>query len=118
MSENIVVFPKGKKNTAPQSLEEIRESVDNVRREHIDSLIEEFMSYITSRCCEEGFDFTLEHTFKSTLFLLESVRSAIYNTKNMPHDFQALAENVITDTMDVKEILDKNLNPDDEECEQ
>lgn len=95
--DNVVVFPKRKKNTPPQSLEEIRNSIDNARKQHVEILLDEFMSYITSRAYEEGFDFTITHTFKSTFFVQDAIRAALYKTKEIEHPLHQIIDKHIED---------------------
>lgn len=93
-TDNVVFFPKTKKNTPAQTMAELIQSVEGVKKEQIEFLIDDTMSFIFSRLYEEGFNLAQEHCTKSTALLIESFRAALYNSVGMNHPLQDMSENM------------------------
>ena len=74
MTDNVVIFPKAKRGTPPQTMEELLETVETTRKEHAEFLMDDILSFVFSRCYEEGFDLNQDHCLKSTALLVESFR--------------------------------------------
>lgn len=91
---NVIAFPKGKRDAPPQSIEELQAKVNETRIEHIDYIVEETMSFIFSRCYDEGFDLAHEDCLKTTSLVVESLKAALYNTVGIEHPLHPLAENL------------------------
>lgn len=89
---NVIAFPKGKKDSPPQTIEELQAKVNETRKEHIDYIVEESMSFIFSRCYEEGFDLGQEECIKTTSLAVESFKAALYNTVGIKHPLHVLAD--------------------------
>jgi hypothetical protein len=99
---NIISFPKAKKNSPPQSFEEMIESVEVVRKEHIEFIVDEAMSYLFARVYEEGFNLTSDKCTKSTALAVEAFRAALYNAANLEHPMHELAETMFCmDDLDI-----------------
>lgn len=102
---NVIVFPKGKRDTPPQSMEELLENVEFTRKEHIEYVMDEVLSFVFSRVYEDGFDLGAEECLKTTALLVESMRSALYKTVGIEHAFHAMAEDVFN-IVDANESVD------------
>lgn len=107
---NVIAFPKGKKDTPPQSMEELLENVEFTRKEHIEYVMDEVLSFAFSRVYDEGFDLGQEDCLKTTALLVESFRSALYNTCGIHHPFHEMANDVfnIVDGDESVDILSKD----------
>ena len=109
---NVIVFPKGKKDTPPQSMEELLENVESTRKEHIEYVMDEVLSYVFSRVYDDGFDLGDEECLKTTALLVESMRSALYKTAGIFHAFHVMAEDVFNivdaETNESVDILSEN----------
>lgn len=93
---NVVFFPKTKKNAPAQSMAELIESVEGVKKEHIEFLIDDTMGMVFTRLYEEGFDLTQEHCTKSTALLIESFRAALFRSVGMEHPLQNMSDSMFS----------------------
>lgn len=89
---NVIAFPGSKRKTPPQTMEELLESVEETRREHIEYLIDDILPFVFQRCLDEGFDLGTDDCLKSTALLVESFRAALYNTAGIEHNLHSVAE--------------------------
>lgn len=94
MTDNVIAFPKGKKNAPPQSIEEVMESLEVVRKEHIEFLVDECCSFIFGRLLDEGFDFGDDKVFNETLLVVESIKAALYACSGISHPLHQVARHV------------------------
>jgi hypothetical protein len=94
MSSNVIVFPKGKKNSPPQSIEEVMDSMETIRREHIDFLVDECCSFLFGRLLDEGFDLAEESITKPTIMMVESIKAALCASSGLFHPLHEVAEGV------------------------
>lgn len=94
MTSNVIMFPKGKKGSPPQTMEELLETVEEARREHVEFVIDETLSFVFSRCYEEGFDLNKDHCVKTTALVVESLRAAMYNTVGIEHPLFKVADTI------------------------
>lgn len=92
MTNNVVLFPKAKRGTPPQTLEELIENVSEARKEHIEFVIDEALSFVFGRCYDEGFDLNQDHCLKTTALIVESLRAGLYMAVNLNHPLHAAAE--------------------------
>lgn len=92
MTDNIVMFPKAKRGIPPQSLEELKSNVENIRKEHVEFAIDEGVSALFGALYEEGFDLSSDELVKPTGLVIECVRSAMYAAIGLPHPLQSIAE--------------------------
>lgn len=91
---NVIMFPKGKKDSPPQSMEELLSTVETARKEHAEFIIDETLSFVFSRCYEEGFDLNKDHCVKTTALVVESLRAAMYNTVGIEHPLFKVADSL------------------------
>jgi hypothetical protein len=107
---NVIAFPKAKRDSPPQSMEELLENVEFTRKEHIEYVMDEVLSFAFSRVYDEGFDLGQEDCLKTTALLVESFRSALYNTCGLHHPFHEMANDVfnIVDGDEAVDILSKD----------
>lgn len=89
---NVVVFPKAKKGSPANSIDEILENIEATRREQIEMIIGETLSDVFAYCRQEGFNLTDDHCVKTSALVVESLRAALYNTCNLSHALHDVAE--------------------------
>lgn len=97
---NVVKFPKQKKNSPPQSMEELLEGVEETRKEHVEFLLDEILSNSFRILYEEGFDLGKDECVNSTAFMIEAFKSAIYRSVGIEHTLQEIADQVMLVTED------------------
>lgn len=90
---NVIAFPKGKRDTPPQSMEELLENVETTRKEHIEYIMDETLAVFFQRAYDEGFDLGADECFKTTACLVEAARAALYKTAGIYHPLHDFAEN-------------------------
>lgn len=108
MSNNVVIFPKGKKDAPPQSMQELMDSVEEARRGHIDHIVDEIMSMIMHYTHMEGFDLAQEEKIESAIFLEETLKSTLLDAVDLHHPLQEIVYDVIS-----REDLDDEVNEND-----
>lgn len=89
---NVIVFPKAKRGAPANNIDEILENVEMARREQIEFIIDETLSYVFERCYQEGFDLMENQCLKPTAMVVESLRAALYKTAKMEHALHDVAE--------------------------
>lgn len=117
MTDNVVMFPRAKRDIPPQTRDEVEAKVIAARKDHIEYVIDETLSFVFGRCYEEGFDLNKENCFKSTGMLVEAMRAALYNSINMNHPLQKIAEELFVSDAEAIEqtenIMSKSLEEED-----
>jgi hypothetical protein len=114
MTDNVVVFPKAKKDTPPQSIEEVYSKAEATRKEHVEYVIDETLSFVFNRCYDEGFNLHQDHCVKSTAMVVEALRSALYNAVQIAHPLQNAAESMFHSEEEAMAQTENILNDDDE----
>ena len=92
MTSNVIQFPKLKRNTPPQSMEERSRNIEETRKEHIEYVIDESMSFAFQKAYDEGFDLGQDECFKITALLVEAYRAALYRTVDISHPLHEFAD--------------------------
>ncbi len=89
---NVILFPRTKKGAPANSIDEILENVEQARREQVELLIDDTLSFVFSRCYAEGFDLTDDRCIKTTALVVESLRASLYKTSGLPHTLHSVAD--------------------------
>lgn len=113
---NVIAFPRQKRDSPPQTMEELLETVETTRKEHIEYIMDEALAFVFGRVYDEGFDLGDEDCLKTTALLVESFRSAMYKSVGINHPFHAMADSVfnIVDEIDEDVEIAVGINPDTE----
>jgi hypothetical protein len=94
-ANNIVIFPKERRDHPLQSLEEIMAHIDESRVEHISYLVEDISEYVIQRAEMEGFRVTDPDYTKSTMLFIESMRAMLYSTVKLNHPLHKITPEII-----------------------
>jgi hypothetical protein len=94
--DNVVVFPKTKRGSPPQTIEEVLENVEKIRLEHSDFIIEEVIPQLYMFFLDLGIDVMKQDCTKENVMLMESIRSLVYKHNNLEHPLQQLSEDLFT----------------------
>jgi hypothetical protein len=96
---NVILFPKSKLKTPPQTVDEFNESLEAInteivtlRKDYIEELIDDTMQDIFANFASEGFDLCDESCIRTTSMLIETLRAAVYKSVNIDHPLHAVAE--------------------------
>jgi hypothetical protein len=111
---NVIVFPRSKKGAPANSIDEILENVEQARREQVEMLIDDTLSFVFSRCYAEGFDLTDDKCIKTTGLVVESLRAALYKTCNISHTLHSVADEIFVDEKDAAVQTERILDSDQE----
>ena len=113
MNDNVVLFPKSKRGSPPNSIDEIHENITVARKERIEMLIDEAMSFAFGLCQVEGFDLTADGCEKTTAMAIESLRAALYKTAGLRHSLFDVADQLFVDA-DVEQQLERIMSVNDD----
>jgi hypothetical protein len=92
MKDNVVMFPKAKKDSPLNTREEVEAKVIEGRKEHIEYIIDETLSFVFLRCHEEGFNLNTDDCLKTTGMLVETMRAALLKSVGISHPLHLVAE--------------------------
>jgi len=108
MTSNVIRFPKEKKNSPPQTMEELLVGVEETRKEQVEYLLDEILSNSFRILYEEGFDMSKDDCVNSTAFLIEAFKAAIYRSVGFEHTLQEIADQVmnVVDEEDILNLVD------------
>ena len=106
---NVIVFPKAKKGAPANSIDEILENVEMARREQVEMLIDETLSFVFGRCYSEGFDLMEDRCVKTTALVVESLRAALYNTSGLKHSLHDVAEQLFVNEQEAAQQTERIL---------
>ena len=94
---NVIIFPKAKRDTPPLTMEQLLENVEGTRKEHVEFLIDDLMSFVFQRSYEEGFDMGSDESIKQTALLVESFRAALYKVAGIAHPLHTVADTMFVE---------------------
>jgi len=96
--DNVVLFPKAKKDCPPLTLEEVYQKFDAIREAERDTVIENTMVSIFELLADDNYDFTHRDDInKDMAFTIEAIRSMLYKYDGKSHPFQKAAENLFVE---------------------
>ena len=91
-SNNIVIFPKGKKDSPPQTIEEIVNGVVEARVINVEILADNIMMNLMEHSLDEGFDLFKEGHSNNVTLIYEAIRSALFGTLDIKHPLHDYAD--------------------------
>jgi hypothetical protein len=107
---NVVIFPRSKQAAPANSIDEIIENMEVVRKEQVEMIIDETLSYVFNRSYQEGYDLSSDHCVKPTAMVVESLRAALYKTVGMSHPLHDAAEKLFADDQEAAIQVEKMLS--------
>jgi hypothetical protein len=98
-TDNVIPFPRKRQTAmgemAPQSMEEVEETVDVVRQAHIQQALEQVIPMMFDNLALAGFQPADEMIFlKDGALIVEATRSFLNKIYGMSHPLQLIAENL------------------------
>lgn len=112
---NVVIFPKGKKDSPPITMQDLMGSVAETRMFHADMILDVISENIMDLACDEGFPLGQEDDVPHLVFMMESIKSALMHSIGIEHPFQDLAHEhirVMDEKMAAEEEEENNSNDD------
>lgn len=104
MTDNVIAFPRAKRGSPPASLEDVLQSVETTRKEHIEFIVDDVMSFAFARAMDEGFNLGDEICCKNTALAVESLRAALYKTVGIGHALHQAAESIFVNEQEAAAI--------------
>lgn len=89
---NIIIFPKDKSDSPPQSLEEVIDQIDNNQREAVEAAVDEIVPEILSKL--STFNMFIEDE-KDIGMIIESIKSGVLRNMKIKHELQEITDQVI-----------------------
>jgi hypothetical protein len=107
---NVVLFPGTKKDSLPQSLDEMAEKMIERKSEYINDMIDFYGAELLRKVAMDGFEIDDVDFMKDFAFTLEGMRSCLYRCVGIPHPLQDSVDSAIN-----LEDIDFNISDEDDE---
>lgn len=95
MTDNVVKFPRAHRFAPPQTIEEVKENVAQVRAELADHAVAQGMVALFEALAREGIDTTGDEVHSCNALICESIRAAVYKALTLNHPFHSMIEDMI-----------------------
>lgn len=117
---NVVQFPKEKRGSPPQSMDEVHDNLENVRHVHVEETMAIIAEVIFDNLSLSGFNFTPEdETYvKDVALAFEAITSMLYKYHSMDYPLQIVADQLFTLQNDGTVIFSGMNDNDDETTEE
>lgn len=109
MSDNIVLFPGSNKNHPPQTDEDIRVNVENVRQKFAQETALEIGFKAFAMLEDHHVDLTADEHKYDLVLLVETIKATILRSMKLSHPLQEFAQQAVDfeETIsDIEEIID------------
>lgn len=95
---NVVLFPKEKRGTPPQTMEEVHENLEAVRHIHVEETLQLLTGVIFDNLSMAGFNFVPEDEsyLKDVALTFEAMKSMLYKYHGIDYPMQEFAENIFS----------------------
>ena len=105
MTDNVIIFPKAKGESPPQTLEEIHESITALRRSRADYMMAISLPHVIQIILEGGLDIDNDKCGKDLALFCEAFKALVYKSLDLDHQLHEFTES----TFSVFEQEDGNL---------
>lgn len=114
---NVVIFPREKRGSPPQTMEEVQDSVETVRHVHVEETMQILIGSIFDNLALTGFNFTPEDDFytKDVALAFEALKSMLYKYHGIDYPIQDIAEKYFALQQDGTVVFMNDNNPMEEE---
>lgn len=102
-SNNIIIFPRQHRSQLPNTLEELTERIEEIRKAHIDFIMDEITFRVFGFAYEEGFDLSSDKCESITGLFMESLKAALYKSVDIDHHLHSLADELSEETDIIEE---------------
>lgn len=96
MTNNVIIFPKAKGESPPQTLEEIHESITALRKSRADYMMVMALPSVLQIILEGGVDIDNEKCSKDLALFCESFKSLIYKSLDLEHQLHNFTESTFS----------------------
>lgn len=94
MTDNVILFPKFKKDSPPQSVEDIVDQIAQTRKDHVDSVLNDLIPEFMHLFASYGVDVSSENYVKDAAMIVESMKAMLHRQFNLDHPFHKMVDNL------------------------
>lgn len=94
MTDNVILFPGMKRDSAPQNMEEILDKVTQTRKEHVTMVMNDMIPEIIHMFGAYGVDINDDKYVKDVAMIMESTKSLLHRQYNLEHPFHKMVDNI------------------------
>lgn len=94
MTDNVILFPKAKRDSPPQSLEEITDRVTETRKEHIEAVIQSMIYDLMGMFNAYGIDVSDDKYTKDVAMVIESLKAMLSRYYSIDHPFHIMVDKI------------------------
>lgn len=94
MTDNVVLFPGFKRESPPQSIEEIVDRVTQTRKEHIEGVLNDLIPELIHMFGSYRLDVSSDEYIKDVAMIMESIKSMVSRQYNVEHPFHSMVDNI------------------------
>ena len=94
MTDNVIMFPGFKRESPPQSVEEIVDKVTQTRKDHVDGVMMDLIPEFIHLFGSYGIDINSDEYVKDVAMIMEAIKSMISRQYKLPHSFHELVDNI------------------------
>ena len=94
MTDNVILFPKFKKDSPPQTIEEITDKVNQTRKDAIDGVMVDLVPDFIHVFGSYGIDVTSNEYIKDVAMVMESVKAMITRQYGLDHPFHKMVDTI------------------------
>ena len=94
MTDNVVLFPGFKRESPPQTVEEIVDKVTQTRKDHVDGVMMDLVPEFIQLFGSYGLDVSSDEFVKDVAMIMESVKSMISRQYRLEHPFHEMVDNI------------------------
>lgn len=94
MTNNVVPFPGFKRESPPQTVEEIVDKVTQNRKDHVEGVMADIVPEFIHLFGSYGLDVTSDEFIKDVAMIMESTKSMISRQYRLEHPFHKMVDNI------------------------
>jgi hypothetical protein len=94
MTDNVILFPGMKRDSAPQNMEEILDKVTQTRKDHVNMVLNDMIPEIIHMFGAYGVDINDDKYVKDVAMIMESTKSLLHRQYNLEHPFHKMVDNI------------------------
>jgi hypothetical protein len=95
MKDNVIVFPGVRfAGAPPQNIEEIVDNVTQIRKDHVDAVMDNMIPDVINMFGAYGVDMNDDKYAKDVSLVIESINSLLHKQYNLDHPFHNVINNI------------------------
>ena len=94
MTDNVILFSKFKKDSPPQTIEEIADKVNQTRKDAIDGVMIDLVPDFIHVFGSYGIDVTSNEYIKDVAMVMESVKAMVTRQYGLDHPFHKMVDTI------------------------